>query len=79
MHKLEEYYYAVKKIRLELPKDFDLRALDIYREVSTMVKLQHKNIVRFITSWTEQDFSDLELIESSHNDTDLSIHFGNTE
>ena len=53
MHILEEYFYAVKKIRLELPKEFDLRSLDIYREISTMVKLQHKNIVRFITSWAE--------------------------
>lgn len=53
LHKLEGYYYAVKKINLEITKKFDLRSLDILKEISTMVNLQHKNIVRFITSWME--------------------------
>lgn len=29
-HKLEGYYYAVKKIKLEVPHNFDVRELDIY-------------------------------------------------
>lgn len=30
LHKLEGYYYAVKKIKLEVPHNFDVRELDIY-------------------------------------------------
>lgn len=75
-HILEGYYYAVKKIKIEVPQNFDVRDLDIYREISTMVNLQHKNIVRFITSWLEQERQK----ETQENDSnDLSIHFGNTE
>lgn len=45
-----------------------------------MVKLQHKNIVRFITSWTEEEDSEDESLEQIEDslETDLSIHFGNT-
>ncbi len=54
MHKLEGYYYAVKRIGLEIPADEDLRNLPILREIHTMVNLHHKNIVRYITSWAEK-------------------------
>lgn len=37
-----------------------------------MVGLQHKNIVRYVTSWAEKN---LDLKESQN---ELSIHFGDT-
>jgi serine/threonine protein kinase len=39
LHKLEGYYYAVKKIKIEIPRNYDIRELDIFREISTMVNL----------------------------------------
>lgn len=55
MHKLEKYYYAVKKIDINLRKNEDLRNNIVFREVGAMVNMNHKNIVRFITSWVEKD------------------------
>lgn len=56
IHKLEGYTYAIKKLTISLPKNKDIRDLPIFREIATMVNLNHKNIVRFITSWAEKDF-----------------------
>jgi len=39
LHKLEGYYYAVKKIKIEIPRNYDIWELDIFREISTMVNL----------------------------------------
>ncbi len=54
-----------------------------------MVNLQHKNIVRFITSWAEKEENEDSLITESlvdqtkftkqSNTNELSIHFGDTE
>ena len=55
MHRLEEHFYAVKKIELRVKKDDDLRKMNVFREVATMVKLHHNRIVRYITSWIEQE------------------------
>ena len=63
MHKLEGYYYAVKRIDLMLRSDEELRNNIVFREVNAMVNLNHKNIVRFITSWLEKDDS----LESSRS------------
>lgn len=79
MHKLEGYYYAVKKIKLEVPKNFDIKRLDIFTEIATMVNLQHKNIVRFITSWMEENVEDNDEETLLNSQSDLSIHFGNTQ
>lgn len=53
MHRLEEHYYAIKKIDLRVKKDDDLRKLPVFREVATMVNMNHSKIVRYITSWIE--------------------------
>lgn len=53
LHKLEYRYYAVKKIDIKLREDEDLRNNVVFREVSTMVNLNHKNIVGFVTCWLE--------------------------
>lgn len=36
-----------------------------------MIKLEHKNVVRYITSWLEQDTS----IDESFNDNEFQIDF----
>ena len=55
MHKLESFYYAIKEIELQLKKGEDIRNLNVFREVFTMVNLHHDRIVRFITSWVERE------------------------
>ena len=59
IHKLEGYIYAIKKITISLPLNKDIRDLPIFREIATMVNLNHKNIVRFITSWAEKEDQNL--------------------
>jgi len=41
MHKLEEHYYAIKRISLTIKKDQDLKKHPFFKEVSTMVKVNH--------------------------------------
>ncbi len=70
MHKLEGQYYAVKKIGLKLKKNEDLRTSKVFREITSMIKLRHSNIVRFITSWVEEDIDD-----PNHNCSENDIFF----
>lgn len=46
-------YYAVKKIRLER-EDWNLNR-KILREVTTISRLYHPNIVRYYQAWVEGD------------------------
>ena len=55
IHKLEGQNYAIKKIDMEIKKNQDLRDLKVFREIIAMVKLKHSNIVRFVTSWVEEN------------------------
>lgn len=55
MHRLEEHVYAVKKIEMRVKKGDDPRKLPVFREVATMVNMHHNRIVRYITSWVEQE------------------------
>lgn len=40
---------------MEIKKGDDLRKLPVFREVATMVNMNHNRIVRYITSWVEQE------------------------
>lgn len=55
MHKLEGHYYAIKKISIKVKTNENLRNNFVFREVGTMVNLNHKNVVRFITCWVEKE------------------------
>ena len=54
LHKLEGVYYTIKRIDINLKEGQDLRSNHVFKEVSAMVNLHHKNIVRLITSWVEE-------------------------
>lgn len=55
LHKLEGVYYTIKRIDINLREGDDLRSNRMFREVSAMVNLHHKNIMRLITSWVEKE------------------------
>lgn len=64
IHKLDQRIYAVKKISLSL-KDIQLNK-KLQREVTTISRLTHLNIVRYYASWVEETFEML----STGNDND---------
>ena len=49
-NKLDEVHYAVKRVRLPVSEKAKKKVL---REVKCLAKLDHKNIVRYFTTWLE--------------------------
>ena len=54
-HKLENKTYAIKKINFEVAKGKNPRMELLFREVEAMLNLEQRNIVKYITSWIEND------------------------
>ena len=52
-HKLDQHTYALKKIRIHLSVDEDIKSHLVYREIQAMPMLNHKNIVRYFSCWVE--------------------------
>jgi hypothetical protein len=65
-HKLDGSYYAVKKIELEVGVSEYLKDLSVLKEVKTMLKLQHKNVVRYFNCWFESRSNLIELKNISY-------------
>ena len=71
-HKYEKNLYAIKKVHItnELLKD----NFDIFREIQLFSKLNHKNIVRYYSSWLDDSdnkptlYIQMELCESTFRD-----------
>ena len=53
VHKLEQKEYAIKRVKLPLKHGEDIRQNKTFREVAVMISLDHPNIVRHHTTWTE--------------------------
>ena len=53
LHKFEHNIYAIKKIFIT--KDTIMNNIDIFREIKLLSHLDHKNIVRYYTSWIDND------------------------
>ena len=68
-HKYEKNLYAIKKVFItnELIKD----NFDIFREIQLFSKLNHKNIVRYYSSWLSENDSD------NHSENDSDNHSDN--
>ena len=65
-HKLDQSYYAIKEIELEVGVNEYLKDLSVMKEVKTMLKLQHKNVVRYYNCWFEMK-NGTELKENGYN------------
>ncbi len=52
-HRLDSNLYAIKKIRLYLALDQDIKEHKVYREIMALPQLNHKNVVRYFGCWVE--------------------------
>ena len=52
-HRLDANYYAIKKVRLYLALDQDIKEHKVYREIVALPQLNHKNVVRYFGCWVE--------------------------
>lgn len=80
LHKFEHNMYAIKKILVT--KDIIANNIDIFREIKLLSKLEHKNIVRYYTSWIDNDYQTIieyidnnQLDKTSDDLTDIPILF----
>ena len=53
MHKIDGSYYAIKIIKFNVSSEDNLSKIKEVQEIKTMMKVEHKNIVRYITCWFE--------------------------
>jgi hypothetical protein len=53
-HKIDGNEYAIKILKLNIDNYTKIFDLPEVKEIKTMMKLEHKNIVRYITCWFEQ-------------------------
>lgn len=80
-HIIDENYYAIKIIKLKIDKFKDLASNSVIKEVKTMIKLNHKNVVRYTTCWFQSQLEGLEniidinqsLFKSENLDTSKSV------
>ena len=52
-HKLDSNFYAIKKIRMHLGYNQDIKDHKVYREIMALPLLNHKNVVRYFGCWAE--------------------------
>ncbi len=50
-HKIDDSMYAIKMIKLKVAQSQNLMEYKELKEVRTMMKLNHKNVVRYYTCW----------------------------
>lgn len=53
-HKLDSNFYAIKKIRMHLACNQDIKEHKVYREIMALPVLNHKNVVRYFGCWAEK-------------------------
>ncbi len=56
IHKLDGRVYAIKKVvmRVEGYNDPEAKAKEMVSEIKALAQLNHRNIVRYHTSWAEK-------------------------
>ena len=58
LHKFEQNMYAIKKI--VVTKEIIINNIDIFREIKLLSRLEHKNIVKYYSSWIENDIDTIQ-------------------
>lgn len=59
IHKIDGSYYAIKILKFNISPDENLSKIKEVQEIKTMMKVEHKNIVRYITCWFELEDQDV--------------------
>jgi len=54
-HTFDSNRYAIKVVKLKIKEDEDLTNHFVVKEVKTMLRLNHRNVVRYYTCWFEKD------------------------
>jgi hypothetical protein len=68
-HKIDGNFYALKILNLYIEKDSNLFDLEEIREIKTMMKLEHRNIIRYYTCWFEQrSTKSIKTVENAESD-----------
>ena len=67
-HRLDRRFYAVKRIKLD--KNNELLNHKLKREVTTISRLFHKNVVRYYAAWIENEYSDHTIHKSNDDDSE---------
>ena len=52
-NKVDDQIYAVKTLHIHLGLDQDIKTHKVFRELFPLLKLDHKNMVRYYTTWVE--------------------------
>lgn len=71
-HKIDGSLYAIKVIKLDLGISQSLKDHKVIKEVKTMMKLYHKNVVRYYTCWFQLNIDEIKNLKSE-SDNEESI------
>ena len=59
-HIFDDKFWAIKVVKLNVSNKKDLSEHPVIKEVKTMIKLDHKNVVRYVTCWFQSSLDGLE-------------------
>lgn len=60
-HMLDSRMYAIKQIQIHLGLTDDIKSHSVYREITAISQLNHKNIVRYFSCWIENVEPDMKM------------------
>lgn len=66
-HRIEGNFYAIKIIKLKIDNFKSLVDHQVIKEAKTMWKLNHKNVVKYITCWFQTDIEEVLISEIQEN------------
>jgi len=73
-HKIDGSLYAIKVIKLDVGISQSLKDHKVIKEVKTMMKLYHKNVVRYYTCWFQLNIEEIKNLKSEN---DVENHSNN--
>ncbi|KAJ2497117.1 eukaryotic translation initiation factor 2-alpha kinase [Coemansia sp. RSA 1972] len=70
-NRIDGRFYAIKKIKLD-PRDTEGNK-KIFREVTTLSRLHHQNVVRYYTTWVEDMDTSERMVNDDYDSDDESV------
>ena len=72
-HKIDGSLYAIKVIKLDVGISQSLKDHKVIKEVKTMMKLYHKNVVRYYTCWFQLNIDEIKNLKSESDIEDCNV------